>query len=136
MKALLKRLFYRFFRPYYPPGERGFALDMQVHASLEDLAAREQRPVDEIANDLLEQALDERAIAESKLEPWWELSPRQQEITALICLNYTNQEIARRLKISPETVKSHVRAVLNRFNVHSRIELRRRLAGWDFSAWR
>lgn len=135
--TLFKRLFYRFFRPERPPPlERGFAIDMQLQASLEDLAKRERRPLEAVANDLLQQALGERAAAEARLQPWWGLSPRQQEIAALICLDYTNQEIAVRLNISPETVKSHVRTVLQRFEVHSKAELRRRLAGWDFSAWR
>jgi DNA-binding NarL/FixJ family response regulator len=133
----LKRLFYRFFRPERPPPlERGFAIDTQLQASLEDLAKRERRPLAAVANDLLQQALGERAAAEARLLPWWELTPRQQEVAALVCLGYTNQEIAVRLSISTETVKSHVRAVLQHFEVHSKVELRRRLAGWDFSAWR
>ena len=133
----LKHLFYRFFRPERPPPlERGFAIDTQLQASLEDLAKRERRPLAAVANDLLQQALGERAAAEARLLPWWELTPRQQEVAALVCLGYTNQEIAVRLSISTETVKSHVRAVLQHFEVHSKVELRRRLAGWDFSAWR
>ena len=135
--TFFKRLFYRFFRPNRsPPAERSFGFDTQLRASLEDLANREQRPVDEVANDLLQQALGERAAAEVRLLPWWELTPRQQEITALICLGYTNQEMAARLNISPETVKSHVRAILQRFDVHSKAELRDRLTVWDFSRWR
>lgn len=134
---MLKRLFYRFFRPdRSPPAERGFALDLKLQSSLEDLARREQRPLDEVANDLLQQALGERADAEARLQPWWVLTPRQKEIAALVCLGYTNQEIAVRLSISPETVKTHVRAILQRFDAHSKAELRRRLAGWDFSGWR
>ena len=135
--SLLKRLFYRFFRPERPPPlECNFAIDMQLQASLEDLATREQRPLDAVANDLLQQALGERAAAEARLQPWRELTPRQQEVTALVCLGYTNQEIAVQLSVSIETVKSHVRAVLKHFEVHSKTELRNRLAGWDFSAWR
>jgi DNA-binding CsgD family transcriptional regulator len=135
--TFFKRLFYRFFRPERPPPpERGFAIDTQLQASLEDLAKRERRPLGAIANDLLQQALGDRADAEARLQPWWDLTPRQQEVAALVCLGRTNQEIAERLSIAPETAKSHVRAVLQRFEVHSKVELRHRLAGWDFSAWR
>lgn len=131
----LKRLFRRFFRPDRLPRGRSFALDTELHEPLEDLAKRERRPVEEIANDLLEQALGERAVAEERLQPWWELTPRQQQIAALICMGYTNEQMAVRLSISPETVKSHVRAILRQFRIHSRAELRQLLAGWDFSKW-
>ena len=135
--SLLKRLFYRFFQPERPPPlERNFAIDTQIQATLEDIAEREQRPLDAVTNDLLQQALGERAAAEVHLQPWRQLTPRQREITALICLGYTNQEMARRLNISIETVKSHVRAVLEQFGAPSKAELRHRLANWDFSTWR
>jgi DNA-binding CsgD family transcriptional regulator len=50
-------------------------------------------------------------------------------------LNFTNRQIAARLQITPETVKTHVRNVLHKFDLHSKAELRRSLADWDFSAW-
>jgi DNA-binding CsgD family transcriptional regulator len=88
-----------------------------------------------VANDLIQQALDERLEVTSAVRLWRLLSPRQQQITALVCLGYTNQQIASRLGISPETVKSHIRGVLNRFGLHSKAELNRCLSNWDFSAW-
>jgi DNA-binding CsgD family transcriptional regulator len=130
---MLKRLFQRLFRSERSRPERGFAVDVQLQTTLEDLAKREKRPVDEVANDLLQQALGEREVAEARLGPWWELTPRQKEIVAMICQGYTNQEIAIQLNISTETVKSHVRTILQRFDVHSKAELRGRLAGWEFT---
>jgi DNA-binding CsgD family transcriptional regulator len=118
-----------------PPLTREFNLDEDVRASLLDLAEYEQRPVNELANELLQRALSEHHAAAAGLDAWQQLSPRQQQITALVCLGYTNQQIAARLKISPETVKSHLRAVLTRFGLHSKTELSRRLSNWDFSAW-
>ena len=100
---------------------------MQLQTSLEDLAKREKRPLDDVANDLLQQALGERAAAEARLAPWWELTLRQQQIAAMTCQGYTNQEIAIQLNISTETVRSHVRMILRRFDVHSKAELRGRL---------
>jgi DNA-binding CsgD family transcriptional regulator len=52
-----------------------------------------------------------------------------------VCLNYTTRQVAMRLGIAPDTVKTHVRNVLAKFDARSRQELRRLLAGWDFSAW-
>ena len=37
---------------------------------------------------------------------WDELQPRGREVTALVCLGYTNQEIAQRLTISINTVRT------------------------------
>lgn len=130
---MLKRLFQRLFRSERSRPERGFAVDVQLQTSLEDLAKREKRPLDDVANDLLQQALGERAAAEARLAPWWELTPRQQQIAAMTCQGYTNQEIAIQLNISTETVRSHVRMILRRFDVHSKAELRGRLAGWEFT---
>jgi DNA-binding CsgD family transcriptional regulator len=148
--SLFKRLFCRFFRAPPPPPDpdmvdaewapvdwaeqqRHFTLDEHMQATLANLAAQERRPVAEVAHDLLEEALDRRQAAEENLRPWWELTARQREIAALVCSGFTNQEIAQRLKISPETVKTHIRQVLARFDVHSKAELQRRLANWDFS---
>jgi DNA-binding CsgD family transcriptional regulator len=118
-----------------PPATlREFHLDEEVRLLLYDLANRERRPVDEIASELLLQALGDRRV-DGAVSAWDQLTPRQQEVAALICLGYTNQQIASRLSISPETVKSHIRAVLKRFRVRSKVQLRRDLSHWDFSEW-
>lgn len=114
---------------------RLFELDEELQTSLQDLAAREQRPVNELTTELLQHALEDHQAAELQLKLWYELSPRQQDIAALICLRYTNLQIAARLQVSPETVKTHVRSILLRSGVRSRIELRQALYYWDFSAW-
>ena len=60
---------------------------------------------------------------------------REQQIAALACMNYTNRQIAAHLFISPETVKTHMRNVLRKFDLHSKAELRQTLGDWDFSSW-
>jgi DNA-binding NarL/FixJ family response regulator len=66
---------------------------------------------------------------------WEALSSREQEVTALICLGYTNGEIASKLGISAMTIKSHIRNVLRKFQMHSKIELSLALEEWDFTNW-
>ena len=118
-----------------PDSRREFNLDENLSVALRDLADLEQRPVADVANDLIQQALDERLAVTATMRMWDQLTPRQQEVTALVCLGCTNQQVAARLSISPETVKSHVRAVLRRFDLHNRTELNRFFANWDFSEW-
>ena len=110
-------------------------LDKSTLYELQNLAEQENRPKEAVAADLLTFALVQRGAAETKLRLWQELSPREREVTALLCLSYTNSQIARRLSISTPTVKTHVRNVLRKFGLSRRSDLRLVLAEWDFSAW-
>jgi DNA-binding NarL/FixJ family response regulator len=50
------------------------------------------------------------------------LTQRQREIMQLIDRGFSNKEIARRLSLSPATVKNHVHDILDRLQVTSRSE--------------
>jgi DNA-binding NarL/FixJ family response regulator len=50
------------------------------------------------------------------------LSPRQREVTALIGLGLTNQEIAERLVLTPGTVVNHVENMLHRTGARNRAQ--------------
>jgi DNA-binding CsgD family transcriptional regulator len=115
------------FRIMHPGGEIGRAL--------RELSQSELRPEDEIAADLLANAIARHQAAEENLHRWRALTPREQEVSALTCLKFTNVQIADHLMISPETVKTHIRNVLAKFKLHSKNELRQDLSDWDFSAW-
>lgn len=117
------------------PSERQYELDAALRAWLEEVAYQEHRPVEEVAVDLIQEAMGQRQIATANLQRWRELSPRQQDITALTCLGYTNQQIAIRLHLSPETIKTHLRNILQKFGVKTKFELRQLLSDLDFSAW-
>jgi DNA-binding NarL/FixJ family response regulator len=110
-------------------------IDPVMGEELELLARSEHRTEKDLVVELLNMALVQRGAAKVYLRRWEELSPREQQVTALVCLGYTNLQIASRLVLSQETVKSHVRNVLSKFNLRGKDELRRALADWDFSAW-
>ena len=110
-------------------------LDEELLRSLRDLAQREQRAPDEVIASLLNQALQERQLLAQYWERWQSLTPREQQVAALVCLNLTGRQVAARLVVSPETVKTHMRNVLRKFGLRSRSELRQALAGWDFKDW-
>ena len=54
--------------------------------------------------------------------PLSELTPREQEILEHIAGGESNKVIARHLGISDGTVKLHVKAILRKLGVHSRVE--------------
>jgi len=120
---------------YTPATRLEFHADENLLQSLQTMAEREQRRTGEVASELLSSALARRQVDDSLMAHWGFLSAREQQVAALICLNFTNRQIAARLRITPETAKSHVRNVLRKFDLHSKAELRRALADWDFSAW-
>ena len=114
-------------RLFHPGGELG--------RRLWEAAQLERRPEEDVAADLLGFALVQRQAAEEDLARWRGLSPREQEVAALICFGLTNAEIAGQLVISIETVKSHVHNVLEKFGLRRKGDLRQELWGWDFSAF-
>jgi two-component system nitrate/nitrite response regulator NarL len=57
-----------------------------------------------------------------KQGPFSDLTPRESEILKLIADGQGNKLIARNLGISDGTVKLHVKAVLRKLEVHSRVE--------------
>ena len=51
-----------------------------------------------------------------------ELTPREREILCHLAEGESNKVIARNLGISDGTVKLHVKAILRKLGVHSRVE--------------
>lgn len=114
---------------------RAFQVDAELVTLVEQLAARQHLPSNEVAADLLQAALTRAYDADLLWQAWESLSPREKQATAFSCLGYTNRQIAARLHLSVDTVKTHMRSVLVKFGLHSKAELRRILADWDFSDW-
>ncbi|MEN8760937.1 MAG: response regulator [Thiogranum sp.] len=54
--------------------------------------------------------------------PFDDLTPRENEILSLLAEGQSNKVIARNLGISDGTVKLHVKAILRKLGVHSRVE--------------
>jgi len=116
-------------------GRQVLPLDQKLLDQLQNLAEQQQRPKELVAADLLTLALEIRGADEDNLRRWQELSPREQQVAALVCLNYTNSQIAARLNVSTPTIKTHVRNTLRKFSLARRGDLQRALIHWDFSAW-
>ncbi|MEX1366525.1 MAG: FHA domain-containing protein [Nannocystaceae bacterium] len=56
-----------------------------------------------------------------------DLRPRELEVARLAAAALSNEEIAKRLFISPKTVKTHLRNIYQRLDLHSKVELTRYL---------
>ena len=115
--------------------ERFLEVNQELIRSLQELAESEQHSREEIAVDLLSLGISQRRKAEESLNLWKSLSPREQQSVALACIGYSNAEIAKRIGISPETVKAHILRSVHKFDVRGKAELRDILVDWDFSDW-
>ena len=74
--------------------------------------------------DVLARMVQGEPIAKknNKNNPFSELTPREMEILCLLADGQSNKVIARNLGISDGTVKLHVKAILRKLEVHSRVE--------------
>lgn len=101
-----------------------FEVDTELSTRLRLTARTQDLSAEELAAELLARGLERearRAQAEAALAS---LTPREQEIAWLTARGRTNRQIARTLFISIETVKTHVRHMLDKFGVRSKADLR------------
>ena len=64
----------------------------------------------------------ESATTENREKPFANLTAREHEILCHLSEGQSNKVIARELGISDGTVKLHVKAILRKLGVHSRVE--------------
>jgi two-component system nitrate/nitrite response regulator NarL len=105
-------------------GAQGYLLkDMEpddLIRSLNDIVAGQTVVASELTMVLARAVRgDEPIKSESAMD---QLTPREQEILCLLAEGQSNKVIARNLGISDGTVKLHVKAILRKLDVHSRVE--------------
>lgn len=71
-----------------------------------------------ILSDSIKHALLER---QTTIDPMYSLTDREMDVLRLIATGLSNKQIAGQLFISEETVKVHIRNLLRKLNVHSRV---------------
>ena len=115
---------------------RVFLQDEDLIAVIKDVAKQQKRAEQEIIADFTTVGLNQ-FLAQNELEQRWSsLSHREQQVIALVCMGHRNHEIAKILTIAPETVKTHLQGIFNKFDLRSSKELRLALKDWDFRDWR
>jgi DNA-binding NarL/FixJ family response regulator len=101
-----------------------FELDAKLSARLRAAARTRGQPPETLATVLLSRGLKQEALRAQAVAALTALTPREQEVAWLTARGHTNHQIAEALVVSPETVKTHVRHVLEKFNVRSKADLR------------
>ena len=117
------------------PAPRVYELDAALQPMLVSLAEQQRRTPDELASKLVASALARESERGELWARWLSLTPRQQQVTALICLGYTNRQIAAYLGIAITTVHTHSSTIQQTFEVNSKAKLRYLMAEWNFEGW-
>jgi DNA-binding NarL/FixJ family response regulator len=97
-------------------------------AALELLSAAKAAAEGEVLIDpvtlarLLPQVARERELQRDAMTLLDDLTDREREILTLLAQGIRNDEIAKKLYISPQTVQTHVRNILGKLRVHSKLE--------------
>jgi two-component system nitrate/nitrite response regulator NarL len=106
-------------------GAQGYLLkDMepdQLVVALRDIVGGKTVVAPDLA-PVLARVVQGESIAPVHGSPFTKLTPRENEILALLAEGQSNKVIARNLGISDGTVKLHVKSILRKLGVHSRVE--------------
>jgi len=106
-------------------GAQGYLLkDMEpdeLITALEDIVAGKTVVAKELTG-VLAKAVKGGVPAEDSRPAFSDLTPREREILCHLAEGQSNKTIARQLGISDGTVKLHVKAILRKLQVHSRVE--------------
>ncbi len=89
-------------------------IDPALIPLLTNIANKEGLPLSDTIHQLLSFAVGEHHFTDENLALWHTLTNREKETAAFTCLGYTNHEIAQKMVISPNTVKTHLRRVLQK----------------------
>jgi DNA-binding NarL/FixJ family response regulator len=98
---------------------------------LKELAVNEGRGVNDLVQEMISQEIINRKIVNVCAYAFTALSKREQEITILIAKGASNKDIASELRISPDTVRTHVKSILRKFELNTRSDLRVALTKYE-----
>jgi RNA polymerase sigma factor (sigma-70 family) len=114
-------------------------LVFEIEPKLSDqlrLAARvSKQSTESFATELLARGLEREDLRIQVRSVLAALTPREEQVTRLTARGYTNRQIADALVVSTETVKTHVRHVLEKLGVRSKADLRLLLLDMGIRWW-
>lgn len=106
-------------------GAQGYLLKDMEPDALIDALGRIVQGHTVVAPELaivLARAVQGEVVGTAQTERVADLTPREHEILCHLAEGQSNKAIARQLNISDGTVKLHVKAILRKLDVHSRVE--------------
>lgn len=119
-------------RPKPKSSPRTFELSESLQVTLSKFAQHAGRPENEFASEVVAAGLKQYVLREKMEQKWQSLTPREKDVARLIQRGFTNAQIAKRLSLSVETVKTHVAHILSKFNVRKKSDLRHMLGVLEF----
>jgi len=134
LPPFLRQFFARRARRKKQDDPRLFLSDARLVTRVKEIAVGRQRHEQDIYQELLQAGMKALDKEDEHAVVWDALSPREQQVTALICLGYRSYEIADMLGVSYETVRTHSKHIYVKFGL-SRKDLRLALKDWDFKEW-
>jgi DNA-binding NarL/FixJ family response regulator len=108
---------------YLAAGVNGYILEKSGHAEIEQAVRQILSGAIYIPSSVVDPEACEPPEPPPLRPSRCPLTPRQDGVLGLLQQGYSNKEIARRLNLSPHTVKIHVSALLRRFSVQKRSDL-------------
>ena len=114
---------------------RIFLKDEEIVTLVRNVAQQQGRSEEEVMTDFTKAGWDQLQQENEMMERWDSLSQRERQVVALICLGHRNYQIAEKLVIAPETVKTHLQNIFAKFNLRSSKELRFALKDLNFEEW-
>lgn len=109
-------------------GAQGYLLKNMEPEELFDMLAGVARGEAAISRKMAAKILDEFAVLSRRTEPSQVVSPvgnlsaREKEVLELVVKGATNKEIARDLCITENTVKNHLRNILEKLHLENRVQ--------------
>ena len=122
-------------RSSHSNGSLIFEVDAELSAQLRLAAHARHRTPEVLAAELLTRGLEQEALREQVDEILTFLTPREQEVIWLTARGLTNRQIAEALVVSPETIKTHMRHILEKLGVRSKADLRLLLLDLGIRWW-
>ncbi|HEY78968.1 MAG TPA: response regulator transcription factor [Dehalococcoidia bacterium] len=112
--------------PVIEAGARGFVTKMSSSSELASAIQAVQRGDSFLSPSAAAALVDEcqqKTVAEGEQDPYQQLTDREREVLKLVAEGYTAREIAELLVVSPKTVDWYKSSLMNKLNIHNKIDL-------------
>lgn len=112
--------------PVIGAGAKGFITKMaafsELASAIQAVYGGESYLSPSAASALVEEC-QQKAVAEGEKDTYQALTDREREVLKLVVEGYTSKQIAEILVVSPKTVEWYKTSLMNKLNIHNRMDL-------------